>query len=125
VRRIKEGNISLDSLVEAIGTILEKSKKKRSKVFERESVEFKVPLAGFNVEQRMGEVYENIKSSADSQGLVLFTALLSGSNPVDVVRTFIPCLFLFNNGSINMWQDDFWGEIFISVAEEEAPSKGK
>ena len=118
IRRIKEGHISLDSLVDAIEVILEKSKKKRSKIFEREAVEFRVPLSDFNIEERMNEVYDSIQKNVDSQGMLVFSSLLKENDPVAVVRTFIPCLFLFNKGNINMWQDEFWEDIFISVNKQ-------
>lgn len=119
VRRLREGGrISLDSLVEAIEVILEKSKKKRSAVFERENIEFRVPFSDFNLEEKMVEIYERITCNLDSQGMVVFSSLVKSCEPDNVVRSFISCLFLFNKGRINMWQTEFWDDIFISLGED-------
>ncbi len=116
VRKIKQGKVSLDNLVEAIELMLEKSKKRKDKRFIKEEIpEFKIPFADYNISERMDGVYELIKEKADSQGLILFSKLVNGKGAVEIVDTFIPCLFLSSKERINMWQEQFFGEIFISL----------
>lgn len=115
VRKFKEGKVSLDALVEAIENVLEKSKKKKMKALEKDIPEFRVPFEGFNIEEKMEDVYKKIQEMTDSQGLVLFSKLVNGNDVIAIVDTFIPCLFLSNQNKINMWQEDFFGEIFISL----------
>ena len=118
-RRMREGKISLEELVETIDAMLSKSKKTKS-LFAKElkPVEFAI---NYSDEETMAEkidaTYALIKDLADSQGLVLFSRLVSGKDAIGIIETFIPCLFLMNKNKINMWQEAFWAEIFISLTE--------
>ncbi len=117
IRKIKEGKVSLDELVLSIERMLQSAKKTKDKSFlGRERAKFSIPLSDFQIDKAMEKVYKLIEKNVDSQGLVLFSDLLKGgSSNESVVRTFIPCLFLTNKGKINMWQEIFFGEIFISM----------
>lgn len=116
-RKFREGKISLDALVDTIEVLLEKSKKKsQSLVLDRP--DFKIPISNFDLSEKMDEVYTLIKDLVDSEGLVLFSRLARDKNVSGIVETFIPVLFLANKGRINVWQDEFFGEIFISLNEE-------
>jgi len=116
-RRMREGKISLEELVETIDAMLSKSKKTKS-LFAKEirPVEFAI---NYSDEETMAEkidaTYALIKDLADSQGLVLFSRLVSGKDAIGIIETFIPCLFLTNKNKINIWQEQFWQEIFIAL----------
>jgi segregation and condensation protein A len=119
VRKIREGKVSLDSLVEGIERMLEKSKTRRDKRFSREEApEFKLPFSDFRIDEKVEEVFARINQRVDREGLVLFSALLDKKNVIETVETFIPCLFLTNKNKINMWQEEFFGEVFISLAKK-------
>jgi len=114
--KAKEGRVSLDDLVDSIEKMLEKSKKKKGVlVRDVEKPEFQIPITEFDISERIEEILSLIKEKSDSQGLLLFSNLVEGQGIVQIVDTFIPCLFLTNKGTINMWQEDFFGEIFISL----------
>jgi len=118
IRKIKEGKVSLDELVASIEKMLESSKKKKDSNFlGRERTTFKIPMPDFKIDEAMDKVYKQIQKNADSQGLIMFSVLVKNhsENPQSVVRTFLPCLFLTNKGKINMWQEEFFGEIFLSI----------
>ena len=62
------------------------------------------------------DLCEKIQQNVDSQGMVLFSQLLNGDRtPTTVLDVFIPVLFLTNQQKILAWQDDWMGEIFISL----------
>ncbi len=112
----RQGKISLDDLVSSLEKILEKTKQKDRRVFGlNEVVEFRLPFADFDIEKMTVKVFEEICLLADSQGLLLFSRLTEGKNSIQIVDTFIASLFLTNKGKINMWQEEFYGEIFISI----------
>jgi len=122
IRKIKEGKVSLDALVDSIEKMLQQSKKTKDKSFLRgERAKFEIPMLDFEIDKEMDKVYKLIEKNADSEGLVLFSQLIKSKDGdvVSVVRTFLPCLFLTNKGKINMWQDEFFGEIFLSLNSEE------
>lgn len=119
-RKAREGKVSLDDLVESIEEMLEKSRSRIDKRFlgEREKMEFRIPVGNANIEELVDDVLEQINKKADSQGLVMFSNLVEGKNPNEIVDTFIPCLFLVNKGKISMWQEEFFGEIMISITKQ-------
>ena len=120
IRKIKEGKVSLDALVDSIEKMLQQTKKKKDRsLLGRERTKFDIPIQDFKIDEEMAKIYALIKQNADSQGLVLFSTLIKQkSNKDSIVRTFISCLFLTNKGKINMWQDEFFGEIFLSLNKE-------
>lgn len=122
IRRIKEGKVTIDELVSSIEKMLQSSKKtKDAGILRRDRTRFELPFSDFDIEKAMEKVYSRISRSADSQGLVLFSRILKENmDNQGIIRTFIPCLFLTNKGRINMWQDVFFGEIFLSLNTEKS-----
>ncbi len=125
IRKIKEGKVSLDELVESIEKMLRQSKKTKDRqLLGRERTKFQIPMYDFKIDEAMEDIYKTIEKNADSQGLILFSQLVKHKdNKHSVIRTFIPCLFLTNKGRINMWQEQFFGEIFLSLTKQ--PQNGK
>ena len=118
IRKLREGKVSLDELVLGIEKMLEQSKARVDKRFiQLERPEFKIPFSNFNIDEKMEEIYTIITEKADSQGLLTFS-MLPSNTVAETVESFIACLFLTNNERINMWQEDFFGEIFLSVNKE-------
>lgn len=114
-RQFRAGKITLDELVLSIENILEKTKSRKSILREKELPEFKFFVGEENIEEKIEELHRRIGESADSQGLVAFTSLLEEKTPIAMVNCFIPLLFLVNQGRVNAWQDEWFGEIFISI----------
>ncbi len=114
-RRLKEGRVTLDSLVDVIERMVESSKKRKDPAYRGEELRFDIPFPDENIEEKIELIYEKVKALADSQGLVLFSKLLDQRNPNEMVNTFIPLLFLAGNDKISLLQEEFFGEIFISL----------
>jgi len=117
-RQFRGGKVTLDELVLSIEQILQKTKQKKSILRDKSIPDFKVYFNTVNIEERIGRVLEKIKARADSQGLVMFSAILDEKTPVEMVNCFIPMLFLVNKGKINAWQEEWFGEIFIALQKE-------
>jgi segregation and condensation protein A len=116
LHRKKEARISLDELVDQIELMLAKTKKKKSNILhELDKPEFRIPLASLNIDLKMKELMALIKEKSDSQGLTTFNAVLLDNSVTQIVECFIALLFLINKEKINAWQDEFFGEIFISL----------
>jgi segregation and condensation protein A len=121
-RQFREGKISLDELVSSIGEILEKTRQKKSILHEKELPSFDLEFNKEKAEEVIKEVFQKIREKVDSQGLVMFSELLEEETPVEIVKCFMPVLFLVNKGEINAWQDEWFGEIFISLNKEKKES---
>jgi len=116
-RQFREGRISLDELVASIGEILEKTKQKKNILRDKELPEFRLEFNKGGAAEQVDKVFTKIRKMADSQGLVMFSALLEENTPIAMVNCFIPILFLANSGKINAWQEEWFGEIFISLVK--------
>ncbi len=116
-RQFREGKISLDELVESIGEILEKTRYKKSILRDKEIPEFSLEFNKEKAAEQVDKVFAKIKEKADSQGLVSFTDLLENQTPLAMVYCFVPLLFLVNSGKVNAWQEEWFGEIFISIVK--------
>ncbi len=117
-RQFREGKISLDELVESIGEILEKTRTKKSILRDKEIPEFSLEFNKEKAAEQIDKVFAKIKERVDSQGLVSFTTLLDEQTPLAMVYCFVPLLFLVNSGKVNAWQEEWFGEIFISILKE-------
>jgi Uncharacterized conserved protein len=65
----------------------------------------------------MEKLYQKIKQNTDSYGLVTFSQLLEEKTKKQIIYTFIPLLFLAQNGKINLMQEEIFGEIFIRLVQ--------
>ena len=118
-RQVRQGKVSLDELVSSIEDILDKTRTKQSILRNKEIPEFAVQLTEEDIDKKIEEIYARIQKHADSQGLLTFSQLLENKTPLEMVNVFIPMLFLINQGKINAWQEEWFGEIFISLLERE------
>ena len=118
--------VSLDELVQAMEEVFE-DQKKREEVAARPKIKPKmlIKLPEFDIEEKMGSTLERIKSSADSEGMVTFSSLLNDGTREDVVHELLPLLFLANNGTVRIFQEKFFGEIFIQLLKEKKEVKSK
>jgi segregation and condensation protein A len=117
-RSFREGRISLDELVESIEDIIHRTNPKKSAA--RVVPKMELNFDTTSIEEKMGEVFESIKQKVDSQGVVLFNDLCADSGIDSVVETFLPVLFLMNNGKIVAYQQEFFGDIFVQLLAETA-----
>jgi len=120
-RVAREGRITLDELVSNIEGIIQRTTPKKSGA--RNIPRMEINFDSSSIEEKMQEVFDLIKTKVDSQGIVLFNDLLSERENLDVlVETFLPVLFLMNNGKIIAYQNEFFGEIFVKLIPEVVPA---
>ncbi len=79
------------------------------------------------LELQMDKLYARLVEMVKGQGIIEFSTLIKGFARIDAVRTFILLLFLAQNGSVSLWQNEGTEEIFIAignlkVAKHEQPS---
>ena len=117
--RNKEGQVSLDNLIEAIDNIMNKPTKKNLEkiISQKTEIDFKVPKITEDINSRIDTLFTSIKSNSDNDGCTTFKKLFSNEvSNFDIVNNFfIPLLFLYQDEKINVWQDDFFSEIFIKI----------
>jgi segregation and condensation protein A len=118
--RLKEGQVSLDELIDVIDVIMHKPTKKnieRNIKKLKEEVKFEIPKKTKDITLRINEFYNEIKQNVDSENLVLFSSFLKleKNSGLIIDNYFMPLLFLAMDNKIDVWQEDFFSEIFIKV----------
>ncbi|MFP3985753.1 MAG: segregation/condensation protein A [Candidatus Bathyarchaeia archaeon] len=67
------------------------------------------------IENLMEELYEEMLLLAKGKPFLLFKNLVFDKDKIEAIRTFILLLFLAQRQKIWLWQDEEFGEIYISV----------
>ncbi len=112
----REGKVTLDQLVASIEEILEKTKSKVQRERDgRDRPQFALPFASMNLEEKMQEIYELAQHYSDETGLVRFSVMVHGKSTSEIIELFLALLFLVNDGKLNAWQEELFGEIFVST----------
>lgn len=117
--KVREGAVTLGELVEAIESIMEKTREKSAKLALKSLAQkpsFLIPVfEGKDLPTKIEELYQRIREKADGQNLVLFSDLLGERTPLGILQVFVPLLFLFHRSRVSLLQEQFFGEILISV----------
>lgn len=118
--------VTLDELLLAMDRVFEEQKKREEKAQQViVPTVINIQLPQFNIEERMAEVYNRVLAEKDSEGLATFSNILEERTPVGIIGTLLPLLHLVQDRKLTLFQEKFFGEIFIRVREVEAEKKQK
>lgn len=117
--------VTLDELLLAMEKVFDEQRKREEKAqrIEIPSV-INIQLPEFSIEERMGEIYERVLAEKDSEGLSTFSAILTDKTPEGIIMALLPLLHLVQDGELSIFQEKFFGEIFIRVRENNHFEKG-
>lgn len=118
--RLKEGQVSLDELIDVIDVMMNTSTNKKNierKIKEKKELEFVLPKKTVDFSKRSASLYDEIKNNVDDYNMVLFSKFTKEEkNSFHIVENyFIPLLFLVQDRKIDAWQEEFFSEIFIKI----------
>ena len=74
-----------------------------------------VDLYLMEIEERMENVYDLLCQLASEAKLILFSEVVAGLERLEAVKTFIILLFLAQRGRVNLWQEEDFGGLYITV----------
>ncbi len=74
-----------------------------------------VDLYLMEIEERMKNVYNLLCQFASEAKLILFSKVIAGLEKLEAVKTFIILLFLAQRGKVNLWQEEDFGGLYITV----------
>ena len=74
-----------------------------------------VDLYLMEIEERMENVYDLLCQLASEAKLILFSEVVAGLERLEAVKTFIILLFLAQRGRVNLWQEEEFGGLYITV----------
>lgn len=79
-------------------------------------IDIPITLTRIDVEAEMENVYENVRLTADANRMTTFNALVDYMAGKDaILGVFIPLLFLAHKQRVTLIQENFFGEILISL----------
>jgi segregation and condensation protein A len=118
--RVTKRKVTLDELISAVEDVMSKEKRKAQRRRQRLDNIIPEPLLEMvtteeNFEKKLEEIYHKVEHCADKEKLVLFSNLVDHKTVENVVGTLVPLLHLANKQRIAMWQEEFFGEIFIHL----------
>ncbi len=116
--------VTLDELLVAMEKVFDDQKKREEKAAKIEiPAVINIQLPEFNIEQRMDDVYKRIVEAKDVEGLTTFNAILKSHEAYEMITTLLPVLHLSQDKKISIFQEKFFGEIFIRVRENGKKTK--
>jgi segregation and condensation protein A len=119
--RLTSRKITLDELLVALERVLmEEEKSSRAKQLEKMASRmtrgvFELEADMVNVEKSIDETLQRITDLSSANSIVRFSQLLYEKTCKEVVRILLSCLHLANRGKIMVWQEEEYGEIFVSL----------
>jgi segregation and condensation protein A len=116
--------VTLDELMAAMEKVFEEQQKREDKAARKMAdipPAMNISIPEFDIEQEMLELYDRVEGNADKEGLVLFSALADMANPAEVVYTLLPVLHLVQEKRISIFQEEFFGEIFVRLIPGRRP----
>ena len=116
IRRVNT-RTTLPQLFEALLDALEEERYRKelllSKMDQPEEATLLVDEDRIDVRESLRKLYNRIVQLSTGPGRTTFRRVLLGPSPVMMCRTFLFILFLVRDGRIRIWQEEFFGEIYI------------
>lgn len=123
IRRIST-KTTLPQLFEALMDALEEERYKKELVLASKDQQEERTLIldedRIDVRESVRKLYEKIATISSEFGRVTFSQILVGTEAIVVCRTFLHLLFLVRDGRVRIWQEQFFGQIYIEPLSNEA-----
>ncbi len=117
-RRREERRTTLFELVEALQRALGEEMLRRNFPRTREKPKLVIQVDEEGIKEKIARVYERVKRLCSlSQVVRFFDIVEDKSNRLAVVETLLCLLYLDSQRKINVWQEELFGEIFISLVD--------
>jgi segregation and condensation protein A len=67
------------------------------------------------IEERMEKLYGFLRRLATEGKIVVFSKVVAGVEKLEAVKTFIVLLFLAQRGKVSLWQEENFGELYVTL----------
>jgi segregation and condensation protein A len=113
--------ITLEELMDALGSALKTTETRERESAERAAAPNIVINEHDDIDQKIEAADRLIRSNVGKEGTATYSALSRyfGSESEAIFNLFIPALFLAYRGKIKMGQENFFGEIVLSLCPNE------
>jgi segregation and condensation protein A len=116
VRRHAKRRVTLSELIEELKKATkrkERSDIRRLRAVHHDNVDALVAAHSEDIEKQIELLSGVLKQRQGGRGYILFSELVAVKTPEDVVKTYIPLLFMANRRQIKLEQQEIFGDIFI------------
>ena len=116
VRRHAKRRVTLSELIEELKKATkrkERSDIRRLRAVHHGNVDALVAAHSEDIEKQIELLSGVLKQRQGERGYILFSELVAVKTPEDVVKTYIPLLFMANRRQIKLEQQEIFGDIFI------------
>lgn len=113
----RKRKVTLNELMTALEEVFEEQKRRQEKPVIKENMVIDIPK--YNITRQMNEIFARVKKTADASGLATFSSLLEERSRKEIIYTLIPLLHLAQDGKLSVFQEKFFGEIFIQLPVDE------
>lgn len=116
IRRRAERKATLFELVEALQRAL--SEEVLRKNFPREGKPQKslvIQVDEESIKERIAKLYERLHQLAELRGVIKFSDLMPERSRPAIVELLLSLLYLDTQGKVTIWQEELFGEIFITL----------
>ncbi|WXG45825.1 MAG: segregation/condensation protein A [Candidatus Atabeyarchaeum deiterrae] len=123
--RLTSRKVTLDELLVALERVLLQGESRSNMKRPENQGLFIAPLVFelepdmVNVEKSINETLQRILNLTLAKPIVKFSQLLHERTPKEVVKILLSCLHIANRGRIVLWQEEEFGEIFITLLDGE------
>ncbi|VVB65412.1 Segregation and condensation protein A [Candidatus Gugararchaeum adminiculabundum] len=110
--------VTLEELMTAMEEVFEDQRKREMKLLDavpESGSPLQINVPKYDMEDRMKEMLTRIEETTDSEGLVLFSSLLTEKTSEQLIMTLLPLLHLAQNNKISLKQEKMFGEIIIRL----------
>lgn len=76
-----------------------------------------IDLYLMEIEEQMEKLYAMLLHVGKEKSLIFFSKIVEGLERIEAIRTFIVLLFLAQRKKVDLWQDQEFGEIYITLPE--------
>ncbi|MEM0202210.1 MAG: segregation/condensation protein A, partial [Candidatus Micrarchaeaceae archaeon] len=119
-RHQPQARITLEQLMVALDDAIKvEAKRVERERFYAEPVELNIEVE--DIDKKIGDVLKLVSDNSDSYGITSFNSVRRyfPDGYGMLMDFFVPLLYLHNNGSVAMSQEEFFGEIMIKVMRRE------
>ncbi|MCX6776446.1 MAG: ScpA family protein [Candidatus Micrarchaeota archaeon] len=113
----RKRKVTLNELMTALEEVFEDQKRRQEKPVIKGNMVINIPK--YNITRQMNEIFARVKKTADASGLVTFSSLLEEKSRKEIIYTLLPLLHLAQEGKLSLFQEKFFGEIFIQLPVDE------